>query len=403
MKKKMLVVGIMMNNAGTEKSFLSFAQNLNYDEYDVDLLLAKKEGLFLPLLPKSIRVLEMERYGDLFLMSGKNAVSLVKKTFFKDDPLVFFKLLPHFLRIVLCPKKRTSEATKMWIRLMQSIPAPKEEYDIALAYWGDRTMFYLCDKVKAKKKLAWLHFDYRFPARDDSIYLPYFRQCDAIVNVSDTVNKALADKLPEIAHKCVCMENINDPKLIRDLALRGDTFPDTHFTGKRLLSVIRICEQKGYDFIVPILRQIKDTGFDNVRWYIVGDGDPALVEALKDAAIREEVADMLILLGPTVNPYTYMRDCDIYVQPSRYEGKPITVEEAKILLKPIVATNYLSANEQLENGEIGMVVDIDPSAIADGICRLLKEPALADAYATRLSERKLGNTDEIEVFYRMAE
>ena len=400
MKKKILVIGIMMNNAGTEKSFLSFAQNLDYSRYSVDLLLAKKEGLFLSLLPKEINVIEMEKYGDLFLMSGKNAVSLVKNTFLKDDPLIPVKLIPDFFSILLHPKKKSALATKMWIKLMRRIPAPENEYDICLAYWGDRTMFYAVEKVKAKKKIAWLHFDYRFPPRDDEIYLPYFRACDRIVNVSDSVNEALKEKLPEIADKCVCMENICDPKLIRSLSLCGKSFPDVHFDGLRVLSIIRICEQKGCDFIVPILKKLKEKGV-NLRWYLVGDGEKALVDRLKSDAVEEGVADMLILLGPTTNPYTYLRDCDLYVQPSRYEGKPITVEEAKILMKPILATEYLSANEQLENGRLGMVCPISPEGIAEGIEKMLADASLRNAYADRLAEMQFGNLSEMEKFEEM--
>lgn len=398
MKQKMLVIGIMMNNAGTEKSFLSFAQNLDYEKYEVDLLLAKKEGLFLPLVPKKINIIEMEKYGELFLMSGKNSISLVKKLFSKDAPLIFFKLLPYFLKIKLFPSKRASYATKMWIYLSSYLPSPDKEYDIALAYWGDRTMFYMCDKIKAEKKIAWLHFDYRFPPRDDGIYLPYFKKCGAVVNVSETVNDAMKEKLPEIASKCVCIENINDPRLIRNLALRGESFPDTHFDGLRLLSVIRICEQKGCDFIVPILKILKEKKL-NLRWYIVGDGEEELVNQLKEQALSGNVADMLILLGPTTNPYTYMRDCDIYVQPSRYEGKPITVEEAKILYKPIVATRYLSAEEQLANGYLGVLTDIDSLSIAKGIESLAADEYMRNLFADRLCEAKQGNTDEINKFY----
>ena len=122
-----------------------------------------------------------------------------------------------------------------------------------------------------------------------------------------------------------------------------------------------------------------------------------LSEKLLDAG----VADMMLFLGTTPNPYSYLRDCDIYAQPSRHEGKPISVEEAKIMYKPILATRYLSASEQLENGELGVLCDISSDGIYEGIKKLLDSPALCDRLTETLSRRKFGNSGEIEKFYDM--
>ena len=50
-----------------------------------------------------------------------------------------------------------------------------------------------------------------------------------------------------------------------------------------------------------------------------------------------------------------MKACDLYVQPSRYEGKAVTVTEAKILAKPILITNYSTAESQIEDGIDGVI------------------------------------------------
>ncbi len=401
MKKKLLIIGIIMNNAGTEKSFLSFANCLDYDKYDVDLLLAKKEGMFLSMIPSQINVIEMDELGDLFLMSGANAAKTLWNTVVKKNPLSLFEILPYFIKIVLSKSKRSATATKLWCKMMGKMKPLEEHYDVAAAYWGDRTMFYMCDKVNADKKIAWLHFDYANPPRDDQLYLSYFERCDNIVTVSQKINDVLCEKLPEIADRCVMMENINDPSLVRELSMRGDTYPDAAFSGKRILSVGRISYQKGYDMILPVIRRLSDDGYD-FRWYILGGGDQADIDELKVQAVDAGVADRLILLGVTDNPYTYIRDCDIYVQPSRYEGKPITVEEAKMLYKPIVITDYLSAAEQLAGGEYGIITDISSDGIYSGVKKMLDDEALADAFSEKLFKKDFGNTSEIEKFYRMA-
>ena len=176
MKKKILFIGITMNCAGSEKSFLSFVNTLDREKFDVDLILAKREGLFLEQIPDYVNVIEMENYGEHFLLSGKNAVSCIWNTFIKKNPLNAFTVFPYFVKLLLCKSKRESTATKMWKRLMQKMKKIEKKYDIAVSYWGDRTMFYMIDKVDADKKITWLHFDYSFPKRDNDIYLPYFEK-----------------------------------------------------------------------------------------------------------------------------------------------------------------------------------------------------------------------------------
>ncbi|MHB1152751.1 MAG: glycosyltransferase [Eubacteriales bacterium] len=403
-KKKLLIIGIIMNCAGTEKSFLSFASCLDYSRFDVDLLLVKRYGELYDSIPKEINVLELpdREYADMFLLSGKNSVKTIWNCFCKKNPLILLEVLPFFIKILLNPKKRSDIATRLWCRLLQKFSVLEHEYDIAAAYWGDRTMFYMADKVKAKKKVAWLHFDYGNPPRDDELYRGYFKQCDNVITVSKKINETLVTKFPEIADRFITIENINNPKHIWNLALQGESFPDRSFTGKRLLTIARISEQKGLDLAIEALKYLcKDEM--NVRWYIIGGGEKGEIDIIKAKAVEEGVAHMLILLGTKQNPYPFLRDCDIYVQPSRYEGKPITVEEAKIMYKPIVATNYVSASEQLDFGELGIITEINGKAIYGGIRRLLDDAALRDSFTMKLSKRNFGNSEEIEKFYKITE
>ncbi len=402
-KTNMLVVGINMNCAGTEKSFLSFLSALDFERYDVTLLLAKREGLLLDQIPDCVNVRIMKKYGDMFLLSGKNAAKTLVDCFVKENPLTLFEIFPYFIKVLfLKGEKRASAATRMWLHFMKKMPAVEEEYDVAVAYWGDRTMFYACDKVKAKKKITWLHFDYANPPRDNKIYLPYFKKCDNVVTVSHSVDDALKAALPEIAGRTVMLENIISPSQIRALSAVGDTFPDTDFSGKRILTLGRIHSQKGIDLIVPVLKRLRADNLD-VRWYILGDGDEGYKQYIAKLLADAGVLDMLVFLGTTQNPYKYLRDCDIYVQPSRHEGKPIAVEEAKILCKPILASHYLSADEQLEGGTLGLICRTDADAIYEGVKRLLMDDALCDTLRQELAARDFGNAEEIEKFYKMVE
>lgn len=369
MKQKMLIIGITMAAAGSEKSFLSFARHaIDYDQYEVDLLLAKKTGDFLSQIPKNIRVLEMGKEGEIFLINRDNAARIIARRYLLKNPLRAFSLLPHIIKrkTAKTAAEKDFASNRMWCELLKKMPAWDTEYDVALAYWGDHTMFYMCDKVKAKKKIAWLHFDYASPPREDALYLHYFSKCDKVVTVSKKIEASLKQALPEIADKVMTMENIIDAEDILQRASEPCDLADD-FQGIRLLTVGRICHQKGYDMAIPAIARLVSEKHD-IKWYIIGDGEAIDKENLHERIRQYGLQDKVSFLGIRQNPYPYMKACDIYLQPSRHEGKPIAVEEAKILQKPIVVTDYSSAKEQMAGYPIYEIAEISE----DGICKALQ-------------------------------
>jgi len=389
MKKKVLIIGITMAAAGSEKSFLSFASHaIDYNTYEVDLLLAKKQGEFLDRIPKEIRVLEMDEMGEIFLLDRKNAPRLIRKYFLSQNPLRLFSLLPHIWKRFCSnkPALKTFADQRIWLEMMRKMPVMEKEYDIALAYWGDRTMFYMIDKVNAKKKIAWLHFDYGKPPREDALYEKYFGACDKVITVSSEIERSLKKALPSVAQKVTTMENIIDAEEILRASEEQADFEDD-FSGIRILSVGRISEQKGFDLAVPAVARLSEEGYP-IRWYIIGKGsakeERSLAEKIQECGAENAVR----ILGIRKNPYPYIKCADIYMQPSRHEGKPIAVEEAKILCKPIFVTAYTSAYEQLENGFLGKIEEISENGIYRGLKELLDCKEMAKMYSSRLKNLK---------------
>ena len=373
MKQKMLIIGITMAAAGSEKSFLSFARHaIDYDQYEVDLLLAKKTGDFLSQIPKNIRVLEMGKEGEIFLINRDNAARIIAQRYLLKNPLRAFSLLPHIIKrkTAKTAAEKDFASNRMWCELLKKMSAWDTEYDVALAYWGDHTMFYMCDKVKAKKKIAWLHFDYASPPREDALYLHYFSKCDKVVTVSKKIEASLKQALPEIADKVMTMENIIDAEDILQRASEPCDLADD-FQGIRLLTVGRICHQKGYDMAIPAIARLVSEKHD-IKWYIIGDGEAIDKENLHARIRQYGLQDRVSFLGIRQNPYPYMKACDIYLQPSRHEGKPIAVEEAKILQKPIVVTDYFSAREQMAGYPIYEIAEISEDGIYGGLQTMLQ-------------------------------
>ena len=389
MKKKVLVVGITMAAAGSEKAFLSFASHaIDYNRYDVDLLLAKKEGDFLDRIPEEIRVLEMEEMGEIFTLNRENAFQMIRKHFLARNPLRLFSLLPYILKRLTSRNAgiKTFAAHRIWLEMMRKMPMLEKEYDVALAYWGDRTMFYMIDKVKAKKKIAWLHFDYGKPPREDALYEKYFNACDRVITVSSEIENSLKKALPSIASKVMTVENTIDRDEILRLSKADADFEDD-FSGVRILTIGRICEQKGYDLAVPAVAKLRAEGYP-IKWYIIGRGsleeEASLMEKICVCGAEESVR----MLGVRKNPYPYIKSADIYMQPSRHEGKPIAVEEAKVLCKPILVTDYTSASEQLENGMLGKIKNISEEGIYEGLKELLDHSDICKEFSCRLQNSR---------------
>lgn len=400
---KLLILGIRMDRGGTERALISFLEALDPSQFQVDLLLAQQEGPLMKEIPPHITLLPPMKNGILFTMSRRNAVSVFRKLNFQGKA-TFFSRHPSLLSDLLLRKPGAGE--RLFITLMKescrlfSEEYPGKTYDAALAFSGDRTMFYLCDRVCCPKRIAWLHFDYRYPARDDEIYASYFRRCQAVLSVSEACTALLTERFPSLSDRFHTFYNRLPQENIRTMAEAGASFHDPLYSGFRILSVMRICHQKGCDLIPHVLKRLKDAGI-SARWYLAGDGEQKDVKALRRKADVLGVADRLVLLGGVGNPYPLMKACDLFVLPSRYEGMPITVEEAKLLGVPILCTDYLSAREQLFGGSLGGICQFSVSSLASAIATLLLHPELRNRYRKHLARLAPRQQDVNEELLRL--
>ena len=168
----------------------------------------------------------------------------------------------------------------------------------------------------------------------------------------------------------------------------------------KLLSIGRFTHAKNYDNVPDIARRIvNDHGIDDLRWYIIGfGGDEQLIRRNIDRAGMQE---HVVLLGKKSNPYPYIKACDLYVQPSRYEGKSVTVREAQILCKPVVVTNYPTAHSQINDGVDGVIVPLDNEGCARGIASVMADSALRQRLASYLAAHDYGNESEVNKIYKL--
>ncbi len=128
-----------------------------------------------------------------------------------------------------------------------------------------------------------------------------------------------------------------------------------------------------------------------------GSGENLILQKIKEAGMEEHV----IILGKKSNPYPYIKACDIYVQPSHYEGKSVTVREAQILYKPVVVTNFPTSSSQILNGKDGVIVPMDNQGCADGILHLIQGKTKQQENIDYLHAHDYGNEREAEKLYEL--
>ena len=230
--------------------------------------------------------------------------------------------------------------------------------------------YFVEQKVRAKKKIAWIHTDYSKVQINVESELKMWKKYDKIVSISDAVTESFLKVFPALKDKIVVIENILPEQLIYKQMDEFDVSEEMFSEGVKLLSIGRYCYAKNFDNIPNICSRMLNKGI-NITWYIIGFG--VAEELIKEKIREEKMENHVILLGKKQNPYPYIKACDIYVQPSRYEGKSVAVREAQLIKKPVIITNYSTAKSQLENEIDGLIVPMENKDCADQMVEIIQD------------------------------
>lgn len=389
MKTKILFIMSSLRNGGAERSLVNLLQLFDYQKYEVDLLLFQEEGIFLEQLPNEVHILHDCDILHLLYAKGNNRIKGIK------HPLLTFD---HYWGTFWARKKTKSMYASRQYRwehcYKDRIPLIKtKKYDVAISYLHGEQLYYLVDKVDAKRKIAWIHTDYSKLNALEEYDLKYMRQVDSVVSISNICVETLCKTFPSIKEKFCVLPNLTSSSSIKYLAEKE--YPN-EYGGKefKIVSVGRLIHLKGFDMAIDAASILKKNGL-KFSWFILGDGE--LKSELNMQIRNKNVDDCVFLLGATDNPYKYMHGANILVQTSRYEGKSVVLDEAKILGKPIVVTNYDTVKDQVNDNE-GVIVNMSSEAIAAGIMTIIPR---IDEIQTYLNAHEYGNQDEIYKYYQL--
>ena len=396
MKTKLICFIHYLEIGGAEISLIGLLQSIDYSKYDVDLFLWSHRGELMEFIPKKVHLLpEIPEYAQI----ERPLKDVIKDGYFR---IAWRRLLAkvHFRRY----KKRSHPIDGSAIlgyvadSVTPILPLLEQfgEYDLAISFLTPHNI--VAEKVKAKKKVAWIHTDYSKIDVNAILELPVWSSYDYIASISDAVTDSFVKVFPSLKDRIIRIDNILSSEFVQK---RSELIPLEEIEKEmprrdgmaNLLSVGRFCAAKNYDNVPDICRRIIEMGCP-VTWYLIGyGGDEGLIrQKIAEAGMENNV----IILGKKSNPYPYIKACDIYVQPSRYEGNSVTVREAQMLCKPVIVTDYPTAKDQVKDGIDGVIVPMGNHGCAEGIVATIQNKELLLSLIDNTKAKDYGNVSEAE-------
>ena len=396
MKPRIFIAIHYLELGGAEISLIGLLNAIDTSRYDVDLFVYSHCGELMKMIPSGIHLLpEIKQYAQI----ERPIKEVLKQGGWK---IALARLWAKYQYKQYVKRNHPKEGSAIFQYVFDTVtPLLPDlygygEYDLAISFLTPHNI--VTEKVRAKKKVAWIHTDYIRICVDIKKELPVWSKFDKIVSISSDVTKSFLQVFPSLSDKIVEINNILSSLFVQK---RAEEFSVSFTEEERrinLLSVGRYTFAKNYDNVPDICRRIRDMGC-NVYWYIIGyGGDEALIRSkIEEAGMK----DYVILLGKKENPYPYMKACDMYVQPSRFEGNSVTVREAQMLCKPVVVTDYPTAGSQIKQGVDGVIVPLDNAKCAQGIAEVIRNKDLQSKLTAYLQTHDYGNEREVEKLYQL--
>lgn len=361
---RVLIVGMSMNMGGAEKSLINLLNMIDYSKYEVDLLLFQNDGPLLKYIPDKVNFLNEENirilYSNVFMLkkTRKNCLNTLR--------LSFIRLFSNIIEQI---KWKQFDRIRLhrWIDYYRHLISKNNtQYDIAIAYAGGETAYYIIDKTNADRKIYYFHSDYSEIDIDVDGESKYVEQADLLVTVSNKCKDSLIKLFPSMKDNIIVLQNLSSSHLISQMSeeYAPSMFANTDAKTLKIVSVGRLHSIKGYDMAIKAAKILLDNDFPFI-WVVIGEGD--MREQLEKDISLLGLDNHFFLVGMLENPYPYMKNADIIVQTSRFEGKSLVLDEAKILKKPVLCTNYNSVRDQITEGVNGFIVDMNEHSIAKGL------------------------------------
>jgi glycosyltransferase involved in cell wall biosynthesis len=398
--KRIMFMMYDMHCGGVEKALISLLNKIDYTEYSVTLLLINQHGEYLEDIPDLVEIKTIEMPVDLkyeLIFSNKKAI---KKLFYEKRYLSLTKKLYKLIYFKTIGKTRKNQ--EIFRYADKVLPIYSEEYDLAIDFQGLGSglfnTFYVAKKIVAKKKASWIHQDVSIIKENVSWINEYYKEYNKIFSVSKYAEQEFLKLFPNLKEKSDVFYNILPVDDILELSNENILLP--YYNEKTsILSVGRLSYQKGYDIAFKAIKKLVDDQYD-LKYFIIGEGEQR--KELESLILRYGLSDKVVLLGYIKNPYPFMKACDLYLQPSRFEGFCLTLGEAKIFNKPIITTDFAGAREQIKNQETGVIINCNEYEIYESIKAMLDNNSLTEKLKMNLQKQNKSTENNIDKINKLS-
>ena len=360
-KKRIIFVYNNLGIGGIAKSLITTLSLIDYTRYDVTIYIRRDDVLdLIDEVPPQVHtvLINNEVKSRVF---GNNIKGKIVKLIYNALNRHHKHLAKEFFIAYKYPLQRKNEK--------KALDSNNEKWDVAISYStdGDDPIF-VNECIKSEKKYVFVHQSTEIAKRNIKAMEKY----DGIISV----NPVLVSRISSMVNnrsKVLTIENYVDYHRIIQRASEIVDFPITNRTV--FATCGRLCTTKGYDYVVEIASQLKEKNVDFV-WYWVGDGPQR--SDMEQMILEKGLNDYIVITGFQNNPYPYMGNCDVYIQPSRAEMYPLTILEALILKKLVISTKTAGGKYILEKHQCGILIEDPVKDISEFILDLSNNPKLIE-------------------------
>ena len=381
--KKIIIVNNNMKVGGVQKSLYNLLWEIE-GKYDVTLCLFNKCGEYVDMLPPFVKVIEAKKpYAYLGISQGEcSGLGAVIRGGYA------------FVARLIGRKKILSFMNRIQPRLDGS-------YDCAISYLhnGREKSFYggtqdfVLGCVKAERKVAFIHGDYRNCGANHSVNNRDMERFDAVAACSDGCRNAILSVLPSLESKCFTVRNCHRFDEIRAMADENPVeYSENHIN---LLIVARLSHEKGIERAIIALAEAIKAGA-SAKLHIVGGG--SMLNELSLLASNLGVPDNVIFYGEQANPYRYMKNADVLLISSYHEAAPMVIDEAICLGLPVLTTETTSSYDMVTARGCGWVCENSQDALNEMLCRVVSDKNTISEVKEKLKNCQVNNGQALAQF-----
>lgn len=391
-KKRLLIATVSLGIGGAEKSLINLLNLLDYGQYDVDLLMFKRWGELMVQIPQNVNIISVPEIEVLY--GGKPAERV------PVGKLISLKAIRWIgtAASLISEREFDRQRSYRWDRFYSKVvPKLSVKYDCAISFSGGETYWYLADNADAKRLITFFHNDFSNIDIDTSYHLRYLQKADYIDTVSESCAKSLKKIFPSLKNRVHVVYNPTCVELIQSMS--KETVSDGFSKDADVLKIVsigRLEKQKGFDIAAEAAAIARKKFHLKFEWIVIGDGSEK--QSIEKIVEREQISDVFRLIGKKINPYPYLKQADLFLQPSRYEGKSVAIDEARVFGLPVLATNYSSVEDTVNDEVDGLIVPLNPDGVAEGILRLIREADLLARITRGASSLNVSKLEDISSF-----